>query len=795
MKAFRWIVTLSLLWFLSAEAFAAPENMSAYAGRAGETFTFTLTGSGDESEWINGTDYYSLDSSLARAAVHAGVLAEGETDEVQVTVLSETVYFYSSMRNGVYSGSSNRENEAYTFIDPDDVVSIHWQSIAYDEDNFPVDETTYGIPGQAVESPHFYGGGISWELDGVRQANPDGSSIQDLSLEYASVDQEAIGYYVYFYAADDDNDGLADYAEILYYGNFDHGPKEDTDNDTVPFYLELEDGFSPLMANSHSGGGLVSLCSSSRFWRSGNLNRLTVQSDPAGMEDEGLYLAPAEEYRAWGYVFDHFYNEEYQFVGWWLNGVRQADGHGVSLDDFNFSIEADAVLEARFVSYQEDSDGDGLADYLELLYGDDLTMRDGDSDTDGDGLGLSVDHGNSVFQPYLKNQNTGGGLVSVVGSGRHYTSSNLVAWTARSEPEGMVDETGMNLVGDVLEFSPQIPPIIDGEPYHLAYWTVNGEKQMNASGGMSEEFSVETIPDMEVVFVYLPSIEDSDGDRLWDWREFHVFSTLEHAAKEDVDGDGLNLYAEWAENFDHGLKDGNSGGGLVSTCSSWTRLSDVLATASPVSFVVNGLSQAFNGQGLPVSVETIPSGVDTVVLYGGSIDAPVHAGSYTVEVLTDEEGYAGRSYYTMTVNPGSGSISLENLDRLMDGRAKSVACLTQPADLPVEILYDGSYDVPSEPGEYTVQATILHPDYQGSEEATLVIRKWQPAQVNVWKGANLLAWPTQRGYTYLVQTSHDLVNWETQLVIPVDHANGLSVPLDDFLIEDRDFVRVVIYTP
>jgi Tol biopolymer transport system component/regulation of enolase protein 1 (concanavalin A-like superfamily) len=77
------------------------QNYMAYKGRV---FHFRVTGRADGgSLW--GTDVYTADSTLAMAAVHAGVLKPGGTGVVKVTILPGQSAYQGSTRNGVTSSS------------------------------------------------------------------------------------------------------------------------------------------------------------------------------------------------------------------------------------------------------------------------------------------------------------------------------------------------------------------------------------------------------------------------------------------------------------------------------------------------------------------------------------------------------------------------------------------------------------------------------------------------------------------------------------------------------------------
>lgn len=88
---------------LAANAQPAPAYMVAYANQFGKTHVFRLTGGLPNTGTVWGTDQYTLDSSLAIAAVHAGVLKPGETGTVRVKVVQSPQQFVSSIRNGMQS--------------------------------------------------------------------------------------------------------------------------------------------------------------------------------------------------------------------------------------------------------------------------------------------------------------------------------------------------------------------------------------------------------------------------------------------------------------------------------------------------------------------------------------------------------------------------------------------------------------------------------------------------------------------------------------------------------------------
>ncbi len=72
-------------------------------GEPGRVLFFRVTGAASGS--LYGTDVYTSDSSLATAAVHAGVLKVEQTGVVRVTTIPSHVGFVSSTRNGITSSA------------------------------------------------------------------------------------------------------------------------------------------------------------------------------------------------------------------------------------------------------------------------------------------------------------------------------------------------------------------------------------------------------------------------------------------------------------------------------------------------------------------------------------------------------------------------------------------------------------------------------------------------------------------------------------------------------------------
>jgi len=89
----------------------APVNMLNLCDQIGATYYFRVTGQAAGMLW--GTDVYTGDSALGAAAVHAGVVKEGETAVIKVTVEPALPKYQGSLRNGVTSHDFGHYGTAY----------------------------------------------------------------------------------------------------------------------------------------------------------------------------------------------------------------------------------------------------------------------------------------------------------------------------------------------------------------------------------------------------------------------------------------------------------------------------------------------------------------------------------------------------------------------------------------------------------------------------------------------------------------------------------------------------------
>jgi LCCL domain len=89
------------------EALPDPGTLVGFQNQVGTRLAFKVTAPlpapGGLRMAVYGTDIYTMDSALALAAVHAGVLQPGQTGVVRVTILGPQAAFQGSSRHGVLS--------------------------------------------------------------------------------------------------------------------------------------------------------------------------------------------------------------------------------------------------------------------------------------------------------------------------------------------------------------------------------------------------------------------------------------------------------------------------------------------------------------------------------------------------------------------------------------------------------------------------------------------------------------------------------------------------------------------
>lgn len=171
----------------------------------------------------------------------------------------------------------------------------------------------------------------------------------------------------------------------------------------------------------------------------------------------------------------------------------------------------------------------------------------------------------------------------------------------------------------------------------------------------------------------------------------------------------------------------------------WTGgASGVLAVAkAPAAVTIGNLQQTYDGSPRAATAITEPAGLPVVLTYNGASNAPAGAGSYVVTAKVVSASYVGAATGTLVVAKAAATVTLNGLEQTYDGTPRVVTAATDPAELAVDIRYDGAFGAPTAGGTYAVSGTVSDPNWQGAASGALVVAPAAqtidfPAIANQW---------------------------------------------------------------
>lgn len=103
----------------TAQVQVAPADLSIYRGQNGTVLQFQVTGTKDGEVWGNG--FYTDDSSIGMAAVHAGLLEAGQTGTVALQIMPGQERYAGSTTNGVTTLDYGPWSGSFRFLSQVDV--------------------------------------------------------------------------------------------------------------------------------------------------------------------------------------------------------------------------------------------------------------------------------------------------------------------------------------------------------------------------------------------------------------------------------------------------------------------------------------------------------------------------------------------------------------------------------------------------------------------------------------------------------------------------------------------------
>ncbi len=239
--------------------------------------------------------------------------------------------------------------------------------------------TTIALPGTVVTTTDLSANTAFgyWTLDGVRQADAWGVAYPQITFTTGAAGTPNRVAIAYLFTGDTDGDGIPDAYEQYYFGTLGNGATADADGDGVGLLAEKTAGTNPLYGNFSLLGGVSWVDSLLQTVNLAGFHRYTLSSLPAGTVNE-TNIVPT------GTVVTTASLTQSTFGYWTLDGTRQTDPWGAALRQLAFPVN-DVDRNAVAMFFSGDSDGDGIADALEMYYYGSLDQK-ADSDTDGDGF-------------------------------------------------------------------------------------------------------------------------------------------------------------------------------------------------------------------------------------------------------------------------------------------------------------------------------------------------------------------------------------------------------------------------
>jgi RHS repeat-associated protein len=471
-----------------------------------------------------------------------------------------------------------------------------------------INRTTYPVSGTQVStsvalSPTLGYRFTHWTVDGVRANDLTGRAANPASFTIIRR-SDAIAHYLPE-NQDTDADGLVDAFEIEYFGDLVQTPTNDPDGDGYDIATELASGQHPLVFDQRVEGGVSRRRSpflqigepeidldldidGDGFKRSveafrgysettfdlleeGGVSRrrsdmkqvvlnpayayLVEDSDPLGLvakrspvlNGSTVLLSTAPDPSI-----------GYRYTGWFSGGVRL--GRHMQNQPIPIVVNGPTTATARYIAENADTDGDGLADWMEWYNFDTLTNGPAD-DPDGDGFstGLEIfcDYVPSVFD-----DPAAGGISRRRSVMTDVDLSGNVICRVVSAPPGIINHTLRGAPGTTLT-----TPDLNGSTYltyRFTHWDLDGMRQTDLAGVSVTRFSftANTATSVTATAHYVESSADADSDGLPDWYEFVSFGTTTQGADDDSDGDGMMLGDEYRLGYSPRVLDKLAAGGV-----------------------------------------------------------------------------------------------------------------------------------------------------------------------------------------------------------------------------------------
>jgi hypothetical protein len=370
-----------------------------------------------------------------------------------------------------------------------------------------------------------------WTADDERLSDSQGRSLTTASVSV----QGALTLTAHYFPEDEDTDGdgISDWFEYRNFGDLSPTLDGDPDGDGFTNQRESQLGQEARIPDDVEDGGISFASSMITTYADPTLIKFEITSDPVGFIERRTEYGQAESLKRTEDL--HGPKDGYHFAYWSINGVRQASASGLAKSQASFSLDGEKSIVAHYLPSDQDEDGDGIMDWFELNQFGNL---DQGAEDDPDGDGFSNTQENQLGQEaMIRDQVEDGGISFAASSLISYASDEMVSYTIKSDPVGMIDPITSSALAGTLISSPSLHGEQDG--YHFAYWTLNGVRQATPSGLAVNQVSIQLDESAELIAYFLPSNQDDDSDDISDWFELNQFGNLDQGAEDDPDQDAF----------------------------------------------------------------------------------------------------------------------------------------------------------------------------------------------------------------------------------------------------------------
>ena len=394
-----------------------------------------------------------------------------------------------------------------------------------------------------------------WSLNGVIQTDPTGRALSGMSFS-AQSNTTAKALFV---AEEEDSDGdaVADWYEYHFMGSLSVTSSVDGDTDGFDLQAEYERDYHAGLRDELRNGG-ISLLSSDDYLviMNTNLAIVSIKSVPSGLVETQQFITNKNAQIG---LTNSYTEEDFRFCYWTLNGTVQTDGSGRAFGNMEFNLQNNTIALSLYVDQDEDLDVDAVADWYEYHFNGNLTSTS-NVDADADGLDLKTEYDRD-YHANLDDELRNGGISQLFGDDYlTIMNTNLAKVSIGSAPAGMVEsqQFATNRNAEII-----LSDSYSSNGFHFCYWTLNGIIQTDLSSRARGRLSFLASNNTIANALFVGENDDTDGDAVADWYEYHFIGNLASTSNVDADVDGFDLKNEFDRDYHAGLQDELRNGGIT----------------------------------------------------------------------------------------------------------------------------------------------------------------------------------------------------------------------------------------